>query len=142
MQASDFAPIHPNPQIQAGLEAMRARMPQTSMPEIKRFDIVRLANGDQMIVTDIKPSRPANPFLGILVNGQGAEYKFGPRFRPVVIGKADQSHPALVALRGRKGVNASSVYVIRDLLNAVEDGNMQQAKILASVIRKFEGFQK
>jgi hypothetical protein len=148
-QRADFAPIHPNPQIQAGLEAMRKTM-TSSMPEIKLFDIVQLyGDRQQMIVVDIKPSRPANPFIGVLVKGQGAQYKFGPKHRPTVVGHADQNHPALIAMRQRKGmttpqmepVNQEAKAVFFHLLDAVEAGDMSKAKILAAAIRTMPGYK-
>lgn len=109
---------------------------------IKPLDIVRLSNGDQMIVTGVKLSRPANPYLGVLVNGQGAEYKFGPRFKPVVTGSASVDHPALLAWKRRKATKAGettsqlqSKVIISHLLDAVEAGDLPKAKILAAVIR-------
>ncbi|MFA5766316.1 MAG: hypothetical protein WC919_00135 [Candidatus Paceibacterota bacterium] len=151
MQAADFAPIHPNPQIQAGLEAMRRTMTTTSMPEIKLFDIVQLYGGrQQMVVVDIKPNRPANPFVGVLVKGQGAQYKFGPKHRPNVVGHANPDHPALIAMRQRKGmttpqvepVNQEARAVFFHLLDAVEAGDMAKAKILAAAIRTMPGYGK
>ena len=151
MQYSDFAPINPNPQIQVGLEAMRAATITTSMETVHLYDIVRLGNGDQMIVTQVRPSRPANPFCGVLVSGKGAEYKFGPRHRPTVIGKAQQDHPALVALRARHAERAGAIQpqvgqdataVIFHLLEAVEAGDMAKARILTAAIRTMGQFHK
>jgi hypothetical protein len=150
MQAIDFAPIHPNPDIQRGLEAMR-RAITTSMPEVKLFDIVQLyGDRQQMIVVDIKPNRPANPFVGVLVKGQGAQYKFGPKHRPAVVGHANPDHPALIAMRQRKGmtmpqiepVNQEARAVFFHLLDAVEAGDMSKAKILAAAIRTMPGYGK
>lgn len=108
---------------------------------IKPLDIVRLMNGDQMIVTQIKRNRPANPYCGVLVDGKGAEYKFGLRHQPVVVGAASADHPALVAWKQRKEkkehkpTNDQAVTVINHLLDAVEAGDLPKAKILAAVIR-------
>lgn len=116
----------------------------TAMDTIHLFDIVRLVNGDQMIVTGIKPNRPSNPFLGILVNGKGAEYKFGPRFNPVVIGHADQNHPALAARRDRLNVDnlTPGAAMIHQLLQAVEEGDFSKAKILTAAIRTVPQYRK
>ncbi len=77
------------------------------MPRVLEFavdDIVALYGGkDQMVIVDLKPNRPANPYVGVLVKGKGAPYKFGPRQRPQKIGVADKNHPALVAYRERMG---------------------------------------
>jgi len=109
---------------------------------IKVFDIVRLSNLDEMIVTAIKPNRPTNPFVGILVNGKGTEYKFGPRHRPAVIGRALSDHPALVARQARIAkklgvtpVDNGAKAAITHLLDAVDADDFVKAKILASVIR-------
>ena len=121
----------------------------TSMDTVHLFDIVRLLNGDQMIITQIRSSRPANPICGVLVSGKGAEYKFGPRLKPVVIGKAQQDHPALVALRARHAERAGATQIGQDatavifhLLEAIETGDMAKAKILTAVIRTMEQFHK
>jgi hypothetical protein len=117
----------------------------TSMPEIKLHDIVRLSGGSQMVVTDIKPRRPANPFVGVLVNGQGAEYKFGGRHNPVVIGHAEPGHPALEALGARRRSRDPDLavgFTIRQLLEAVEAGDMPKAKILTAVIRTTNLYRK
>jgi len=125
--------------------------PTTSLAEIKVFDIVQLyGDRQQMIVTEIKPSRPANPFLGVLVNGQGAQYKFGYKHRPTIVGHAKPDHPALLALQRRKGmttplvepVNQEARAVFFHLLEAVEAGDMPKAKILAAAIRTMPGYSK
>jgi hypothetical protein len=131
----------------------------TSLPEIHLYDIVRLANGDEMIVTQIRPSRPVNPLCGILVNGKGAEYKFGPKHKPVVTGHANPSHPALVALRQRldrfgpfsngsamqsaqAAPSQDATAVVCHLLEAVESGDLQKAKILTAALRTMDQFRK
>jgi len=79
-------------------------MQTTRQGYFEKFDIVSLHNGSaQMIIVDIKASRPANPYIGVKVNGQGAAYKFGPRQCPEKIGEATEDHPALVAYRARTG---------------------------------------
>jgi len=125
--------------------------PTTTISEIKLFDIVQLyGDRQQMIVVDIKPNRPANPFVGVLVKGQGAQYKFGHKHRPTVVGHANPDHPALIAMRQRKGmttpliepVNQEARAVFFHLLDAVEAGDMSKAKILAAAIRTMPGYAK
>jgi hypothetical protein len=118
--------------------------PTTPISEIKLFDIVRLyGDRQQMVVVDIKPNRPANPFVGVLVNGQGAQYKFGYKHRPTVVGHANPDHPALIAMRQRKGISPSGdCRVFFHLLEAVEAGDMPKAKILAAAIRTMPGYSK
>jgi hypothetical protein len=117
--------------------------------DISLYDIVRLNNGDEMIITVITPDRPVNPFCGILVNGKGAEYKFGSRNHPVVSGHANPNHPALVAFRRRHAERAGQVEpstdaqaIIFHLLDAVESGDLSKAKILAAAIRTMDQFRK
>jgi hypothetical protein len=114
----------------------------TTLFDVAIHDIVRLSNGDKMVVTQVKPNRPANPFCGVLVNGLGAEYKFGGKHKPVVVGHADENHPALVANRlrlqvraGNQPVDDKSRAVISHLLNAVEAGDLAKAQVLATAIR-------
>ena len=112
--------------------------------DIKIHDIVRLANGHQFIITGINPKRPVNLFSGVLVNGQGAEYKFGPKHRPVVIGHAPANHPALISLTVRKGtrpVGQDAAAIVCHLLEAVEIGDLPKAKILAAAIRTMDMFR-
>ena len=123
--------------------------PTTTLAEIKIHDIVQLYGDRLLIVVDIKPNRPANPFVGVLVNGQGAQYKFGPRHRPKVVGHAQSDHPALLAMQRRKGmttlvepVNQEARAVFFHLLEAVESGDMPKAKILAAAIRTIPGYNK
>ena len=99
-------------------------------------DIVRLSNGSELIITEVKLSRPANPYLGVLVNGRGTVYKFGPRNKPVVIGIADDNHPALAAMKSkRSGVDNNFKTVVSKLLDAVDAGDLVTAEILADVVR-------
>lgn len=109
------------------------------MQQFQVNDIVQLAGGQRLIVTEYKPSRPANPYLGVLVGGQGKEYKFGSKHCPRKVGVAPPDHPALVARRGRpqRGGGVSQDYraVVGQLLDAVERGDLVTAKVLAKVIR-------
>ncbi|MFA5767309.1 MAG: hypothetical protein WC919_05275 [Candidatus Paceibacterota bacterium] len=123
--------------------------PTTALEEIKLFDIVKLyGDRQQMIVVDIKPNRPANPFIGVLVKGQGAQYKFGYKHRPTVVGHANPDHPAIVAMRRRKEattvqmepVNQEAKAVFFHLLEAVEASDMPKAKILTAAIRTMPGY--
>lgn len=103
-------------------------------------DIVRLAGGQQLIIVEIIPSRPANPYLGVLVNGQGKEYKFGYKHRPHKIGVAPQDHPALLARQDRKvakgGINAQYKIVADNLCKAVLNGDTAAAKVLATTLQQ------
>lgn len=118
----------------------------TVLFDIQIHDLVRLANGDEFIVTAIRLNRPVNPFCGVLVNGKGAEYKFGPKHHPVVIAHAPDNHPALVALAnrksGRKPIGQDAQAIIFHLLDAVEAGDLPKAKILVAAIRTMEQFRK
>lgn len=125
----------------------------TTTIEIKLHDIVKMPDGSQFIIVDIKPNRPSNQFVGILVNGKGAPYKFGFRHRPTVAGHAEDNHPALVAYLQRtqrtftgfcNNSNPASApaAVFFHLLEAVEAGDMSKAKILAAAIRTMPGYAK
>lgn len=109
------------------------------MLEFKRLDLVEFPGGNQMIVTEIKSSRPANPYVGVKVRGQGKQYKFGPKHRAQKIGTAPESHPALQALAARNGAKAGlsvgARATLEQLLNAVESGNLEQARALAPAVR-------
>ena len=125
---------------------MTTTEPRTSVTEfdIKVHDIVRLANGHRFIITGINPKRPVNMFTGVLVNGQGAEYKFGPKHRPHVIGHAPANHPALISLSVRKGnaIGQDIQSIVFHLLDAVEADDLPKAKILTSVLRTTDQFRK
>ena len=62
-------------------------------------DVVRLSNRSEIIITKLNENRPANKYSGVLVRGQGKEYIFGDKHRPVFVRKADPNHPALLALK-------------------------------------------
>lgn len=123
--------------------------PSTFMP----FDIVRIGR-HQMIIVRIEMSRPVNQFVGIKVNGNGAEYVFGIRNKPVKVDHALTDHPAIIAWQKRKLLTASTtsslsgfsgiddgvVAAVCHLLDAVEKGDMQKAKILAAVVRTIPQF--
>lgn len=72
-------------------------------------DIVRLGNGSRIIITGFNPTRPANKYRGVLENGQGKEYIFGEKHRPVFVGVAPENHPALVAMGFRAVDHAGAV---------------------------------
>lgn len=82
-------------------------------------DLVRLGNGHELIVTQVNPNRPANKYLGVKVNGHGTEYKFGDKHRPTFVRKADPNHPALQALKAKKGTSPVGPAVTFDLKAAV-----------------------
>ncbi len=109
------------------------------MTNIKLNDIVRLSNGDEFIITNIKPNRPVNPLCGVKVNGKGAEYRFGSKHRPIIIGCAQDNHPALIAMKSKRinrgGRKPNDNIVIVHLLDAIEAEDWAKTKILASVIR-------
>jgi hypothetical protein len=123
----------------------------TTTCDVSLFDIVRLRNGEEFVVTGIKRNRPANPFVGVKVNGRGTEYKFGPKHGPVVIGKAQTGHPALIARdakaaeRGRERLDPCTANVkglYDSLLTAVEEGNYSGANVLVAAIRVIEQSRK
>jgi hypothetical protein len=76
-----------------------ATIPKT---DFQRLDIVKLNSGQILVITGVHPNRPANKYSGVLERGQGKEYVFGDKFRPVKIGTADEGHPALLNREPRK----------------------------------------
>lgn len=80
-----------------------------SAEKLEIHDIVRIGNGDRIIITAFNHNRPANKYSGVLEKGMGKEYIFGDKHRPVFIGVASPNHPALVAMRNRKADRAESV---------------------------------
>ena len=100
-------------------------------------DIVRLVGGQTLIVTESRPSRPANPYLGVLVGGQGKEYKFGPKHHPVKVGVAGPDHPALQALERRRPAGASHEFkvIVSQLCDAVENDDLTRAKVFVGIVR-------
>ncbi len=104
----------------------------------QRLDLVRLANGSEMIVTDIKRTRPANPYVGVKPRGNGRQYKFGPKHGPEKIGTVDESHPALIALSARTGgVSPQMKALLESLFDAVEAGDLEKAAGLAPLCRSY-----
>jgi hypothetical protein len=106
---------------------------------LKVNDIVRIGNGSQLIITGISHTRPANPYLGVLVNGQGKQYKFGRKHNPVKVGEATPDHPALQALGQRKADKAIDPTLrarIETLLYAVDNGDLPTAKQYALLVKQ------
>lgn len=107
-------------------------------------DTVRLANRSVMIVTGVHLNRPANPWSGVKEQGKGAEYVFGPKHRPVKIGKARPDHPALQARQQRledrfgvqTGVSNDQLVIVKRLVAAVEADDHATAKLLASTLKE------
>ncbi len=105
----------------------------------QRLDLVEFPQGDRMIVTDYKPSRPVNCYVGVKENGKGAAYKFGPKHRARKVGTVSEDHPALRANAARNGarngLDAGARATLEQLLNAVESGDLDTAQSLAPAVR-------
>lgn len=105
-------------------------------------DIVALSDGrgPRLIVTGYHPNRPANCWSGVKEKGQGKEYVFGSKHRPVKVGEADETHPALVAYRNRRqgASDRSEDYqaLVRRLVEAVRDDQFGRAKLLAEALHE------
>ena len=108
-----------------------------SLPGLPRLDRVKLGNGHVMIVTEYNPHKPANCYTGVLENGTGKQYVFGPKHRPVKLGTVNEGHPALLNLATRAGVEADapSKPVVSALLKAMDDGDAAAVKTLTGVLR-------
>lgn len=102
----------------------------------QRLDLVRLINGSEMIVIDVVPSRPVNPYVGVKPRGNGARYKFGPKFNPVKIGTVTESHPAVAATVARVGgITPQLKKNLQDLFNVVDEGDIHKARSIADICR-------
>lgn len=106
----------------------------------QRLDQVRISNGSVLIVTGYNPKRPSNCYSGVLENGQGKEYVFGAKHRPVKIGVVTEGHPALLNNKTRtatkqSGMDGGTLAVVRQMVLAVEANDLAAAKVLASALR-------
>lgn len=102
----------------------------------QKFDLVEFPQGDQMIVTGIHRNRPANPYSGVKPNGNGAEYKFGPKHRAVKVGSVSEGHPALLARAQRRGETPPSVKrALSRLFDAIDNGDMHSARAILPLCR-------
>lgn len=102
--------------------------------DFKRLDLVKLGNGQTLVVTGFHPNRPTNCYSGVLERGQGKEYVFGPKHRPVKVGTVTEDHPALQMNQDRKEANGASkdlLSLARLLVKTVLKGETLTAKALA-----------
>lgn len=94
--------------------------PGAPVPEtLKRLDRVRISNGSVLIVTGYRPNAPVNCYTGVLENGKGKEYVFGPRHKPQRLGVVTEDHPALEANQDRKEAKAGIDPVTRAEIDAL-----------------------
>lgn len=110
---------------------------------LQRLDRVKLGNGSVLIVTGYRANAPVNCYTGVLENGQGKEYVFGPRHRPVKLGVVTEGHPALLNNRARtqtrQNMDNGTVAMVRQMVGAVEGGDLETAKVLARTLRDVLG---
>lgn len=111
-------------------------------------DIVRISNGDRIIITGFNSTRPRNKYRGVLETGPGKEYIFGDKHKPVVFGHAAADHPALLALARRAQTNAAQVQqaatsldatlkvLVKKLVRFVLSGDSELARILATTLQE------
>lgn len=106
---------------------------------LQRLDRVKISNGSVLIVTGYRPQAPVNCYTGVLENGQGKEYVFGPKHRPVKLGVVDEGHPALLNNKTRKvsrqGADVGTMAMVRQMVEAVEGDDLNAAKVLAKALR-------
>lgn len=123
------------------MDVIESMLRQSAAPQVRlqRLDLVRLPGGQELIVTKYLPSSPVNCYEGVKPKGLGKPYVFGPKHRPVKIGTVNEDHPALVALKGRRGDLTPGAKALSELLAAVEAGNLAQAQAIAKVIRSLAG---
>ena len=103
---------------------------------------------DEFIITQIKPNAPTHRYIGVNVNGDGAQYKLGSGRNFRVLGKVDSNHPALAALQrrahSRYGIPAdqsetiSNDYkkLVNSLLDAVDNDDTVKAKSISTALRQ------
>lgn len=119
--------------------------PSRSEVRFQRLDLVQLGAGQRIIVTGYHPNRPKNCYSGVLEGGQGKEYVFGAKHRPVKVGTVTEGHPALLNNQSRSQLKAGirkgpyddpivSLTVSRVLL-LVEAGDLDKAKELVRQVR-------
>ena len=94
------------PMVISGFTGRPAQAIVVQPVRLARLDRVRIGNGDVLIVTGYRPNAPVNCYTGVLENGKGKEYVFGPKHRPVKLGVVEESHPALQASQDRKEAKA------------------------------------
>ena len=64
--------------------------------QYQRLDVVEMWDGAQFAITEIKPTRPVNPYLGFNMRGRtGKLYKFGDRDIRRKSGTIPENHPFL-----------------------------------------------
>lgn len=113
----------------------------TQESDLQPLDRVRLSSGQVLIVTK-HTGRPANCWAGVLENGHGKEYIFGPKHRPVKVGVAHPDHPALRHHSARQTHRQDSApdnttkTLIGSLLGAVEAGDFDRAKVITKLLRE------
>jgi hypothetical protein len=111
--------------------------------DLQRLDRVRSISGRIFIITARVPHRHTYPWNGVLENGNGAEYKLGPKTMLTKIGVATEDHPALRANKARhasmgRGSDSTSPdfrALTRQLLDALDAGDTVKAGILRSALK-------
>ena len=111
----------------------------------QRLDRVQLSNGSVIIVTGFRPKATANPWFGVLENGKGKEYVFGPRHNPRKIGVVTESHPAIVANGQRAttrnqnpGVSNEYKLLVNKLCQHVRNGELGKATAMVEALEALD----
>lgn len=126
------------------INQMFAEQSATVQVRLQRLDRVQLSNGQILIVTGYHANRPANCYSGVLENGQGKEYLFGAKHRPIKLGVVTEGHPALLNNKTRignrnTGMDGGTVAMVRQMIEAVNDGDLATAKVLARTLQTVLG---
>ena len=108
------------------------------------LDLVRLGTGQTIIVTG-ETGRPLNRWRGVLQNGQGKEYIFGMKHRPVKVGVVQADHPALVAADVRKERKQAGMLppeltaILTKLVETVDGGGLVNVAAFCDEVRPYIG---
>lgn len=129
------------PMVMSGFTGRMAEAVVEQPVRLQRLDRVKISGGSILIVTGYRPQAPVNCYTGVLENGQGKEYVFGPKHRPIKLGVVTEGHPALLNNKTRKGaeMDGGTTAIVRQLVEAVESGDTATARVLAKTIRSLLG---
>ncbi len=127
------------PMVVSGFTGRMAQAIVEQPVRLQRLDRVKIGNGSVLIVTGYRPNAPVNCYTGVLENGQGKEYVFGPKHRPVKLGVVNEGHPALLNNKTRaaskQGMDGGTMAMVRQMVEAVEGDDLDSAKVLARTLR-------
>lgn len=109
------------------------------MKLLERYDLVSVF-GTRYIIVDVIPSRPANPYIAVKENGNGAKYKLGHKHSPKKVGTVPPDHPAVNAtmFRDFDRLGGEAKDMLRQVLQGLidgKDGAKSQASQMMGMLR-------